>query len=35
VFTLIEHGIFGKQPEDKKEDFSNGYDFATAFPRAQ
>jgi uncharacterized repeat protein (TIGR04138 family) len=32
VFTLIENGIFGKQPEDKKEDFENGYDFATAFP---
>jgi uncharacterized repeat protein (TIGR04138 family) len=32
VSTLIENGIFGKQPEDKKEDFDNGYDFATAFP---
>jgi uncharacterized repeat protein (TIGR04138 family) len=32
VFTLIENGIFGKQPEDRKEDFENGYDFATAFP---
>jgi uncharacterized repeat protein (TIGR04138 family) len=34
VFTLIDHGIFGKRPEDKKEDFSNGYDFASAFPIA-
>jgi uncharacterized repeat protein (TIGR04138 family) len=34
VFTLIEHGVFGKRPEDKKEDFSGGYDFETAFPVA-
>jgi uncharacterized repeat protein (TIGR04138 family) len=34
VFTLIEHGIFGSRPEDKKEDFSNGYDFTSAFPDA-
>jgi uncharacterized repeat protein (TIGR04138 family) len=34
VFTLIEHGVFGKRPEDKKEDFSQGYDFETAFPGA-
>jgi len=34
VFTLIEHRIFGKRPEDKKEDFRNGYDFASAFPVA-
>jgi uncharacterized repeat protein (TIGR04138 family) len=32
VFTLIDSGLFGKRPEDKKEDFENGYDFATAFP---
>jgi uncharacterized repeat protein (TIGR04138 family) len=32
VFTLIDSGVFGKQPEDKKEDFANGYDFAAAFP---
>jgi|SRR6266480_3602812 len=32
VFTLIEHGIFGRRPEDKKEDFSDGYNFASAFP---
>jgi uncharacterized repeat protein (TIGR04138 family) len=34
VFTLIEHGLLGKRPEDKKEDFSGGYDFETAFPVA-
>lgn len=32
VFTLIDCGLFGKQPEDKKEDFSDGFDFETAFP---
>lgn len=32
VFTLIDSGLFGKQPEDRKEEFQNGYDFATAFP---
>jgi uncharacterized repeat protein (TIGR04138 family) len=32
VFTLIDSGLFGKLPEDRKEDFENGYDFATAFP---
>ena len=35
VFTLIEHHIFGKTAEDKKEDFSNGYDFVSAFPGAE
>ncbi len=34
VLTLIEHGLFGKRPEYKKEDFSGGYDFETAFPVA-
>ena len=34
VFTLIEKGAFGKRPEDRKEDFDKGYDFATAFPVA-
>jgi uncharacterized repeat protein (TIGR04138 family) len=34
VFTLIEKGAFGKRPEDRKEDFDSGYDFATAFPVA-
>jgi uncharacterized repeat protein (TIGR04138 family) len=32
VFTLIDSGLFGKRPEDRKEDFENGYDFKTAFP---
>jgi uncharacterized repeat protein (TIGR04138 family) len=32
VFTLIEKRVFGKRSEDRKEDFENGYDFATAFP---
>jgi uncharacterized repeat protein (TIGR04138 family) len=31
VFALIDNGVFGKRPEDRKEDFENGYDFATAF----
>jgi uncharacterized repeat protein (TIGR04138 family) len=34
VFRLIEHGVFGKRAEDNKEDFSDGYDFASAFPAA-
>jgi uncharacterized repeat protein (TIGR04138 family) len=34
VFTLIEKGAFGKRPEERREDFANGYDFATAFPAA-
>ena len=32
VFALIDNGVFGKRPEDRKEDFENGYAFATAFP---
>lgn len=32
VFALIDNGVFGKRPEDRKEDFENGYDFAAAFP---
>ncbi len=28
TFTLIEHGIFSKQPTDRLEDFSGGPDFA-------
>jgi uncharacterized repeat protein (TIGR04138 family) len=32
VFTLIGSGLFGKRPEDRKEDFDGGYDFETAFP---
>jgi uncharacterized repeat protein (TIGR04138 family) len=32
VFSMIDHGLFGKRPEDKKEDFCGGYDFESAFP---
>ena len=32
VFALIDKGAFGKRPEDRKENFENGYDFVTAFP---
>lgn len=35
VFTLIERGLFGQRPEDKKEDFSHGFDFAVAFPASR
>ena len=31
VFALVDAGILRKQPEDKIEDFANGYDFKTAF----
>jgi uncharacterized repeat protein (TIGR04138 family) len=31
VFTLIKHGVFRKKPEDKKEDFSGGYDLRGRF----
>jgi len=31
VFNLIDAGLLGKQPSDRKEDFQNGYDFNTAF----
>ena len=31
VFNLVESGILGKTETDKKEDFSNGYDFFNAF----
>jgi uncharacterized repeat protein (TIGR04138 family) len=32
VFRLIAAGVFAATPEDKQEDFSNGYDFELAFP---
>jgi uncharacterized repeat protein (TIGR04138 family) len=35
VFSMIDHGLFGKAPADKKEDFSGGYDFESAFPAAK
>jgi uncharacterized repeat protein (TIGR04138 family) len=31
VFNLIGKGIFGKTPQDKLEDFADGYDFRDAF----
>jgi uncharacterized repeat protein (TIGR04138 family) len=31
VFNLVNRGLLGKTDEDRKEDFSNGYDFRTAF----
>lgn len=31
VFNLVEEGILGRTEEDTREDFSGGYDFATAF----
>jgi len=34
VFALIDKGAFGRRPEDRKEDFADGYDFASAFPDA-
>lgn len=33
VFALVEVGVLRKQPEDKIEDFKNGYDFKEAFDR--
>jgi uncharacterized repeat protein (TIGR04138 family) len=31
VFNLVESGKLGKTDQDKREDFSNGYDFVDAF----
>ncbi len=31
VFNLVEKGVLGKTEEDRKEDFSDGYDFDDAF----
>lgn len=31
VFIMVEKGVLGKTDEDRKEDFSGGYDFDTAF----
>lgn len=31
VFNLVDYGILGKTDEDKREDFSGGYDFEEAF----
>lgn len=31
VFIMVEKGVLGKTDEDRKEDFSGGYDFDNAF----
>jgi uncharacterized repeat protein (TIGR04138 family) len=31
VFIMVEKGVLGKTDEDRKEDFSGGYDFDAAF----
>lgn len=33
VFNLVNAGLLGKTKEDRIEDFSNGYDFETAFTK--
>ena len=33
VFSLVESGKLGSKKEDKKDDFSNGYDFFEAFAK--
>jgi uncharacterized repeat protein (TIGR04138 family) len=32
VFNLVDVGLLGKQPSDRKEDFQGGYNFDEAFP---
>jgi uncharacterized repeat protein (TIGR04138 family) len=31
VFNLVEYGVLGKTDTDRREDFSDGYDFKSAF----
>ena len=31
VFNLVEQGVLGKSEDDKREDFTGGYDFTEAF----
>ena len=31
VFNLVEYGVLGKTDTDRREDFSDGYDFNSAF----
>jgi len=31
VFHLVDEGVLGKAPQDRKEDFAGGYDFEEAF----
>jgi len=33
VFHLVEYGVLGKTDQDRREDFSGGYDFREAFVR--
>ena len=33
VFNLVEAGLLGKSPEDRIEDFDQGYDFREAFQK--
>jgi uncharacterized repeat protein (TIGR04138 family) len=33
VFIMVEKGVLGKTDEDRKEDFSGGYDFEAAFSK--
>ena len=33
VFNLVNAGLLGKQPRDRREDFNAGYDFETAFSK--
>lgn len=40
VFNMVQHGLLGKTDDDRREHFSGGYDFDTAFrkpfrPRAR
>jgi uncharacterized repeat protein (TIGR04138 family) len=32
VFAMVDAGLLGKRPEDKIEDFANGFNFDEAFP---
>jgi uncharacterized repeat protein (TIGR04138 family) len=32
VFNLVDVGLLGKRPSDRKEDFQDGYNFDDAFP---
>lgn len=31
VFNMVDIGLLGKTAQDRREDFADGYDFATAF----
>ncbi len=34
VFRLVEEHILGAEPDEKREDFGNGYGFQSAFPES-